>query len=52
MPNEELAKLLEDPKTEDPELLKLALLLANKLMDKKDLNFDEEGNLLVRTINF
>lgn len=51
--NEELAKLLqESPKTEDPDLLKLALLLANKLAEKDKSKFDDEGHLLVRTINF
>jgi hypothetical protein len=51
--NEELAKLLADtPKTEDPELLKLALLLANKVMDNQNLKFDGEGHLLTRDVNF
>ena len=50
--SEELAKLLEQPpKTEDPELLKLVLLLANKALDK-DLKKDENGALLVKTIDF
>lgn len=48
----ELAKLLEKPKQEDPEILKLVLLLANKALDKDKLQFDKEGALLVRTTNF
>jgi len=48
---EELAKLLEQPQTLDPELLRLALLLANKAMDNK-LNIDDDGALIVRDVNF
>jgi len=49
----ELAELLEKPKEKpsDPEILKLVLLLANKVLDQKN-KYDDEGNLLVRTANF
>ena len=51
--NEELAKLLQEPpKTQDPEILKLVLLLANKALDQNKLNTDDDGFLLTRSVNF
>lgn len=53
--NKRLAELLEEePETDDPEILKLVLLLANKAMDIKSdsLKKDEEGHLLVKTVNW
>ena len=50
---EELAKLLEKPsEPKDPEVLKLALLLANKAMDEKKFRLDDDGFLLTRNVNF
>ena len=52
--NEELAELLEssDESKIDPEILKLVLLLANKALDKTNLRTDEDGLLMVRSMNF
>lgn len=51
--NEELAKLLEGPpKTQDPDILKLVLLLANKAIEQPKLKTDDDGFLLTRNVNF
>ncbi len=58
-----LSELLKDKDKEkekiDPELIRLVLLLANKALDKglkpateDNLKCDEEGALLVRSVNF
>lgn len=50
---EQLSELLKAKKEpDDPSLMKLVLLLANKVIDQRKDKYDEEGNLLVRNVNF